>query len=136
MTECEFLMSPPPSREIKRWEMSDRILKRESYQEALIEESRDRVERMMWANIALIDNEATVHLAQPQPKASQSERSKVPTRVRAFGLATAAIAVCAILIGMRFSSNPSMRFVDAGVSFRLGASCQISDFASEPAQVS
>jgi hypothetical protein len=82
--------------------LPDRV--REGREEALIEGSRERVERMMWANIALIDNEATVHLAQPQPlpTAALAERSKVPTRIWAFGLATFAIAVCAFLFGMRF----------------------------------
>ena len=75
-----------------------------SREEALIEGSRERVEKMMWANIALVDNEATVHLAQPQPIPTpmQPERFKAPTRVWAFGVATAAIAACAFFFGMRF----------------------------------
>jgi hypothetical protein len=73
-------------------------------EEALIEGSRGRVEQMMWANIALVDNEATVHLAPPQPlpTAVQPERSKSPARVWVFGIATAAVAACAFLFGMRF----------------------------------
>jgi hypothetical protein len=73
-------------------------------EEALIEGSRERVEKMMWANIALVDNEATVHLAQPQPlpTAVQPERSKASSRVWAFGIATTAIAACAFLFGMRY----------------------------------
>ena len=73
-------------------------------EDALIDGSRERVEKMMWANIALVDNEATVHLAQPQPLPIlvEPERSKAPTRVWAFGVATAAIAACAFLFGMGF----------------------------------
>jgi negative regulator of sigma E activity len=70
----------------------------------LIEGSRERVEKMMWANIALVDNEATVHLThtQPLPAAVQPERFKLRARFWAFGIATAAIAACAFLFGMRF----------------------------------
>jgi hypothetical protein len=73
-------------------------------EEALIEGSRERVEKMMWASIALVDNEATVHLAQPQPLPTlvKPERSKASTRIWAFGVATTAIAACAFLFGMRF----------------------------------
>ena len=75
---------------------------RDGREEALIEASRDHVERMMWANIALIDNDATVHLAQPHPGTVRAEESRSSRRVWAFGLASMAIAACAFLFGMRF----------------------------------
>ena len=75
---------------------------RESKEEALIEKSRDRVEKMMWANIALIDDEAAVHLAQSQPTTARDGESRFARYIWAFGLASLAIAACAFLIGMRF----------------------------------